>query len=61
MTKQIRIENADTSDHQVVVYEEHLQADGTWVRDPKPVCLGYPTSMHTTSIWREKRLVIEEV
>lgn len=60
MTKSIRIENADTSDHKVAVYEENL-VDDAWVRNPVPVALNYPTSMHTQSIWRERRLVIEEV
>lgn len=61
MTKQIRIENADMSQHKVHVYEETQQKDGTWVRNPKPVALDYPTAMLTSSIWQGKRLVIEEV
>ena len=60
MTKNIRIENADTSDHRVVVYAEDQQADGTWVRNQVPVALDYPTSLHTACIHSTRRLVIEE-
>lgn len=61
MTKQIRIENADTSDHKVAVYVERQLADGTWVRDPSPVALDYPTAMHAAYIHSTQRLVVEEV
>lgn len=61
MTKQIRIENADMSQHKVHVYEETQQKDGTWVRNPKPVALDYPAAMHSGYIHAGKRLVIEEV
>lgn len=60
MTKNIRIENADTSDHKVAVFVEDQQADGTWVRQESPIALDYPTSLHTACIHSTRRLVIEE-
>lgn len=60
MTKQIRVENADTSDHKVRVFVEDKQVDGTWVRDPQPIALDHPTSMHAGYIHSKRRLVIEE-
>jgi hypothetical protein len=61
MTKSIRIENADNSQHKVRVFTEDLQANGEWVRDPKPIALDYPTQMDTRTIHAQRRLVIEEV
>lgn len=61
MTKQIRIENADTSAHKVAVFTEDKQVDGTWVRDPKPVELNHPTFMTAQYIHSMRRLVVEEV
>jgi hypothetical protein len=62
MTKHIRIENADRSDHKVRVYAETKQADGTWLRanDTPEAALDYPTEMHTGVIWAQRRLVVEE-
>ena len=61
MTKNIRIENADMSDHEVAVYTEDQQVDGSWVRNPVPVALDYPTSLHTACVHDRRRLVIEEM
>ena len=60
MTKQIRIENADTSTHSVRVFVEDLQADGAWVRD-EGVPLNTPTEMLSQHIHSRRRLVVEEV
>lgn len=62
MTKQVRIENADTSNHKVRVFIEHRDANGEWVRSPNdaPVELDHPTAMHAGWIWRDQRLVVEE-
>jgi hypothetical protein len=60
MTKNIRIENGDTSDHKVAVYLEDL-VNGEWVRHHKPIRLDYPTAMDTACIHDSRRLVIEEV
>ena len=54
MTKKVRIENADTSDYEVVI--ESYEGDrllGTTV-------LSHPTFMHEEYIWDGKRLVITE-
>ena len=59
MTKQIRIENADTSDHKVNVYVEDLQADGQWIRG-EPSRLDFPTFMFTGHIHQQRRIVVEE-
>ena len=60
MTKAIRIENADLSDHGVAIYTEYL-VDGVWVRQNSARELNMPTGMLTETIWNTKRLVIEEV
>jgi hypothetical protein len=60
MTKSVRIENADTSDHKVNVFVEQKNAAGEWVRQGGPTSLNFPTQLHTGTIFREQRLVIEE-
>lgn len=60
MTKQIRIENVDTSDHKVRVFVETQSPDGSWVRGHEPIALDYPTAMHSGLIHSTQRLVIEE-
>jgi hypothetical protein len=59
MTKQIRIENADTSNHQVRVHVEQLNASGEWTR-VKTIECDYPTAMASEYIHASQRLVIEE-
>lgn len=59
MTKNIRIENADTSDHKVRIHVEQQNADGEWVR-VRTVEASYPTAMATECIHGTQRLVIEE-
>jgi len=59
MTKQIRIENADTSNHLVRVHVEQRGADGQWTRVRTLEC-DYPTAMATEYIHASQRLVIEE-
>lgn len=63
MTKNVRIENADTGDHKVRVRAQYLNAAGEWADAPAepPVELLYPTSLTTLTIWKEKRLIIEEI
>ena len=63
MTKHIRIENADNSDHKVRVYIEDQTADGTWVRTGQAdnLSLDFPTAMVDATVWSNRRLVIEEV
>lgn len=62
MTKNIRIENADTSDHKVRVYTEDYDAlNDVWVRVGEPVVLDYPTAMAQHYIHATRRLVIEEL
>lgn len=59
MTKQVRIENADTSQFKVKVYVEHL-IDGQWVRQTETNDLPYPTSMAQNYLTSDRRLVVEE-
>ena len=59
MTKQIRVENADMSEHKVRVYVEQQDARGAWVR-VKTIKANYPTAMATEYIHSTQRLVIEE-
>ena len=60
MTKAIRIENADTSNHKVVVevwYKNHVTGEDV---KEKEVLLDYPTSMTTEYIHDSKYLIIRE-
>jgi len=61
MTKQIRIENADTSDHKVAV--EVWQKSGSDAPDTlvKTLPLDYGTAMVSETIWKERYLVVKEV
>ena len=63
MTKAIRIENADTSDHKVRVYRENKNEAGEWVRSDaaQPESLDTPTQMLTEYVHSGQRLVVEEV
>lgn len=62
MTKSVRIENADTSDHEVTVFIEDLDPDtGEWVRQAHRTELYFPTALATHAIWKGRRLVVEEV
>lgn len=62
MTKSVRIENADTSDHKVVVevweksYLDGMITDRLVETHP----LDYPTAMVTKTIWKDRYLVIRE-
>lgn len=60
MTKQIRVENADNSNHRVAVFVEQKDATGTWIR-VRILHLDFPTSMGSEYIHDNQRLVIEEV
>lgn len=73
MTKHIRIENADTSDHKVVVevwergavVAPNILDDSEMVREAdkliKTVPLDHPTALIQETIWKERYLVIKEV
>ena len=58
MTKQVRVENADTSNHKVKVHVEQLE-NGEWKRVRTLDC-DYPTAMASEYIHDSQRLVIEE-
>ncbi len=60
MTKQVRIENADTSNWPVRVTIEHKDADGNWVPQPGSVQIDIPTAMTQQYLTSHRRLVIEE-
>jgi hypothetical protein len=64
MTKKIRIENADNSNHKVRVYTEWL-VDGQWVRSneqlpAKTTDLVYPADLAELWVYGTQRLVVEE-
>ena len=60
MTKSVRIENADTSNHKVRVREQ-VKVNGEWQDVTAPATnLDYPTAMALVTIWAEKRLIVEE-
>lgn len=60
MTKQIRIENADTSNWPVRVTAQHKNEAGEWIDQPGPVQIDRPTQMIETHLTSHRRLVIEE-
>ena len=59
MTKQIRIENADTSTYVVVVEVQEKNADGEF-KTIRKVKLPFATAMITETIWQGKRLIVRE-
>lgn len=62
MTKAIRIENADTSNHKVKVFRETKNADGEWVRSEATTTdLNTPTQLLHDHVHSGQRLVVEEV
>lgn len=60
MTKTVRIENADNSNHKVVVEVWEERADGTEDVQVREVNLDYPTAMTSETIWKGKYLVVRE-
>ena len=58
MTKQVRIENADTSDHKIVVQTWRKSADGDVM--VKEEHADYPTAMVTGLVFQEQYLIIME-
>lgn len=60
MTKQVRIENADTSNWPVRVTVQHKNAEGEWVDQPGSVQINSPCQMTEQYLTSHRRLVIEE-
>ena len=61
MTKQIRVENADTSNHKVETFCEDF-VDGEWLRMANTFQrLDYPTALTTQTIWKGRRVIVQEV
>lgn len=60
MTKKVRIENADTSNHKVRVTIQRKDADGNWA-DNESTNIDYPTMMTEQYIHSGARIIIEEV
>ena len=61
MTKRVRIENADTSDHKVIVQvwdKNHLPGEPDFL--VKEIPLTYPTTMAEEYIHSSRYLVIKE-
>ncbi len=62
MTKKIRIENADTSNHSVKVIVQRKNAAGEWEDVPaESVDLSSPTQLAEKWIHQQQRLIVEEV
>lgn len=62
MTKHVRIENADPSDHKVVLKAQTKNAEGEWVDAQEPAQrLDFPTALATVTVYQGRRWVIEEV
>lgn len=60
MTKQIRIENADTSNWPVRVTVQHKNELGEWIDQPSPVQIDHPCTMTQTCLASHRRIVVEE-
>ena len=60
MTKQVRIENADTSQWPIRVSMQHKNEAGEWIDQPNSVQIDYPTNMTEQYLTSHRRLVIEE-
>ena len=61
MTKAIRVENADNSDHKVTVQVWEKGPEGGHAKMIKEFPLNYPTAMLEQTIWKNHFLVIKEV
>ena len=63
MTKKVRIENADTSNHPVRVTTQKQNESGEWVNDETvpPVQIDHPAMMTEQFIWSGRRLIVEEL
>jgi len=61
MTKAIRVENADTSDHKVMVQVWEKGAGDKHAKMVKEYPLNHPTAMIEQTIWKNHFLVIKEV
>jgi hypothetical protein len=59
MTKQVRIENADTSSWPVRVTVQNKNAEGEWI-DAESVQIDYPTQMAQQYLTSHRRLIVEE-
>ena len=60
MTKQVRIENADTSNWPVRVTIEHKDTEGNWVPQPGSVQINSPCQITEQYLTSHRRIVIEE-
>lgn len=58
MTKRIRVENADNSNHKVSIIVQQIR-DGEWVETQR-LDLSHPTQLAELHVWQGQRLVIEE-
>jgi len=60
MTKTIRIENADTSNHPVRVTGQYKNAEGQWLDETSSIQLDHPTRQVEQTIYGARRIIIEE-
>lgn len=58
MTKNVRIENADTSIYNVIVETWEKSEEGDTLI--KSELLSYPTALTTVSIWKNRYIIIKE-
>ena len=61
MTKAIRVENADNSDHKVMVQVWEKSVEGGHAKMVEEYSLNSPTQMIEKTIWKNHFLVIKEV
>lgn len=61
MTKQVRIENADTAPYQVSVQTQDKDASGEWQNTGQPQLLQYPTAMAQVHLTSTRRFIVEEI
>ena len=62
MTKTIRVENADISNHKIRVFTEQYNADiKVWIRDAYTIKLDNPTDLYVGIVHKTQRMVIEEI
>jgi hypothetical protein len=60
MTKVIRVENADTSNHKVRVVTQYKNTEGIWTDSSEIKELNNPTALSEFTIWDAKRIIVEE-
>lgn len=61
MTKQVRIENADMTDHKIVVEAWAKGVNGASDTLVGTTNLDHPTALATLYVWKDQYLIIKEI